>query len=247
VDLDRRTQQFWLWGGVVSIVAFVIGWVGFAQFLPPFSPGHSAAETAAEFGDRRNPIRTGALIMIVGTMLWVPFAAVIAAQTRVRRGRRPVNEWVQIAAAATSTAVILVAMLFWIVACYRPERDPELTQLMVDAGFIFAIMPFIMFVVWNLGVTLAILTDTRESPAYPRWAAYFSVWCAVLYLPGGALAYFHDGPFAWNGLIAFFIPAIAFFVWILVMTYLTFDSIKRADDGAPAGSAASREELAYTD
>lgn len=241
MDLDRRTQQFWLWGGVLSIVAFVIGWVGFCQFLPPWSPGHTSAETAEQFADRRNMIRTGALTMIVGTMLWVPFAAVIASQTRVRKDRRPVNEWVQLAAAATSTAVVLLAMMFWIVACFRPERDPELTQLLVDCGFIMSIMPFIMFVVWNLGLTLAILTDTRESPAYPRWVAYFSVWCAVLYLPGGALAYFQDGLFAWNGLLAFFLPATAFFIWILVMTYMTFGAIRRADDRAPVAVAQTHD------
>jgi hypothetical protein len=227
VDLNRRTQQIWLWGGVFSIVAFTIGWVGLAQFLPPIAPSTPAADVAAEFGHRRNEIRLGALIMIVGTMAWIPFAAVVAAQTRKAKGSRPVDAWIQLGSAVVGTAVIIIAMMFWVLAAFRPERDPELTQTLVDAGFMFSIMPFAIFVLWNLGLTMAILNDTREEPAYPRWAAYFNVWCAVLYLPGGALAFFHNGVFAWNGLLAFYLPALAFFVWILVMSWLANAAIKR--------------------
>lgn len=229
MDLNRRTQQIWLWGGIFSIVAFTIGWVGFAQFLPPLSPSADAADIASEFADRRNPIRIGALIMIVGTMGWVPFAAAVAAQAGKARGSRPVDAWIQVGAAVVGAAVIIIAMMFWVLAAFRPERDPELTQTLSDAGFMFSIMPFAIFVLWNLGLAMAILNDTRPEPAYPRWAAYFSVWCAVLYLPGGALAFFHEGVFALNGLLAFYLPALVFFIWILVMTKLANDAIKRTE------------------
>ena len=44
-------------------------------------------------------------------------------------------------------------------------------------------------------------------------------------VPGGFAYFFRTGPFAWNGLLAFWIAAGAFFVWILVMTRLTLLSI----------------------
>jgi hypothetical protein len=49
----------------------------------------------------------------------------------------------------------------------------------------------------------------------------------VLYVPGACLAFFQHGAFAWNGLLAFYVPVAAFFIWLVVMTVLTLRSINR--------------------
>jgi hypothetical protein len=242
--VNHRAQSLFVWGGVASIVLFVIGWCGLMQFLPPIAPSKSAAEVAQIFDERKTGIRFGAIFMIVGTMLWVPWAAVVAVQTRRSERDFPLLGWTQISAAATSTAVIIVAMICWIVAAFRPTRDPALTQLLVDLGFIMAILPFAMFVVWNVAVALAIFGDRRAEPAYPRWAGYMCLWTAFLYLPGGALAFFQDGPFAWNGALAFFLPAVAFFFWIVAMTVLTMRAIARERGRLPARSPAEQAGVA---
>jgi hypothetical protein len=206
---------------VLSIVAFIIGWVGLMGFLPPLSPSAGAHEIAAIFSERRTGIRFGAIFMIVGTMLWVPWAAVVAAQTRDTERAYPILAYTQVGCAAVGAAVVILGELIWVVAAFRPQRSPELTLLLSDIGFISQIMPFMIFVVWNVALALAIFGDKRSTPAFPRWSAYLSLWLAFLYLPGGCLAFFHDGPFAWNGALAFFLPAVAFFIWICVMTVLT--------------------------
>jgi hypothetical protein len=224
-----KTQRLWVWGGVVSIVFFGVGWVALARFLPPLAPSKSATEIARIFWDRRTGIRFGALFMIVGTMLWVPWAAVVAAQPRRAEGDRPVHAWTQVGSAATAAAVIIMGQIFFIVAAFRPGRDPRLVLLLSDLGFITEILPFAIFVVWNLALALAILADDSDAPAYPRWSAYLCIWLAVLYLPGGALAFFHHGAFDWSGLMAFFIPAAAFFAWIIVMTVLALRALNRRE------------------
>jgi hypothetical protein len=218
-------QRFWVFGGVVSIVLFAVGWVGLMRFLPPLAPSKSAAEIAHVFDVRRTGIRFGALLMMIAAMLWVPWAAVIAAQTRRTERDRPVLAWTQVGSAAVAAAVIIIGEVFWIVAAFRPDRSPQLTLLLSDLGFITEILPFMIFVVWNIALAVAIFADDSRDPAYPRWAGYMCVWLATLYLPGGALAFFHHGAFGWNGLMAFFVPAIAFFGWIIVMTVLAMRAI----------------------
>jgi hypothetical protein len=237
--MNHRAQSLFVWGGVVSIALFAIGWCGLMQFLPPLAPSKSATEVAAIFDERRTGIRFGAIFMIVGTMLWVPWAAVVAVQTRRSERDLPLLGWTQIGAAATSTAVIIVGQICWVVAAFRPTRDPELTQLLVDLGFVMEIMPFAMFVVWNVALALAIFGDRRATPAYPRWAGYMCLWTAFLYLPGGCLAFFQTGPFAWNGALAFFLPAAAFFAWIVIMTVLAMKAIARERTRATAPVAAA--------
>jgi hypothetical protein len=225
--MNYRSQLFWVWGGVLAMVAFTIGWVGLEQFLPLPHPNDSPAQIAHLFSSHKTGIRFGAIFMIMGTMLWVPWAAVVAAQTAKTEGDHPVNAWTQVGSAVVATALVIMGEMIWVVAAFRPERNPDITQALSDIGFISQIMPFMVFVIWNLSLGWSILCDDRPEPAFPRWAAYFCAWTALLYVPGGALAFFHDGPFAWNGALAFYLPAAAFFLWIVVITYLTYLSIRR--------------------
>lgn len=232
--MNRRSQQIWVWGGVGSLVSFLVGWVGCMHFLPVPAPSASAAQIAHMFDAHKTGIRFGAIFMIMGTAVEIPWAAVLAARTRKTERDSPVNAWTQVAACAAAAAIIIVAMLVWVVAAFRPTRAPDITLALSDAGFIIAIMPFMIFVIWNVALAFAIFGDDRPTPAFPRWSAYFSLWCAFLYIPGGALAFFHDGPFAWNGALAFYVPAAAFFIWIIVMTVLALRSIARDGDSRAA-------------
>jgi hypothetical protein len=222
--MNRRIQLLCAWGAPVSIVAFVIGWVAFAGFLPPLAPSHSADEVAQAFLGRRNGIRLGAISMIVGTMFWIPWAAVVAGQ--VRRNR-PALTHTQVGSAVVGTAAVVIAMMIWVVAAFRPDRNPQIIQTLSDLGFVIAIMPFAVFCMWNLALALAIFADDPTAPGYPRWSAYLTLWMALLYVPGGCLAFFQTGPFAWDGALAFYLPAIAFFVWLLIMTVLAIKAINR--------------------
>jgi hypothetical protein len=59
----------------------------------------------------------------------------------------------------------------------------------------------------------------------PRWVGYTSIWVGVLSLPGVVIPFFKSGPFAWNGIFAFWLPAILFG---MMLTVLTLTMIKAA-------------------
>lgn len=244
--MDRRIQRWCAWGAPISIVAFVLGWAALAGFLPPLPPGAGAAGAAGVFAARPDGIRLGAIVMIIGTLFWIPWAAVVAAKAD-RPGRsRPELVHTQVGCAVVGTVLVVVAMLIWVVAAFRPGRSAEIVQTLSDLGFVIAIMPFAVFCVWNLALGLAIFADDRDEPAYPRWAGYLCVWTAVLYLPGGCLAFFHTGPLAWNGIFAFYVPAAAFFAWLIVLTVLTLKAIDRQGPAAPSPAGAPTSPAGLT-
>ena len=78
----------------------------------------------------------------------------------------------------------------------------------------------------NIPAGAAILLDNRSEPLYPRWAAYFSFWCGILFLPGALASFFLSGPFAWNGILAFWLPLVVFFGWYIVMFFVLLKVIK---------------------
>jgi hypothetical protein len=64
--------------------------------------------------------------------------------------------------------------------------------------------------------------------------AYFNIWVGLLFVPGGVSYFFRTGPFAWCGLLAFWVAAGAFFVWLLVMPWVTVKSINESRTAQPA-------------
>ena len=61
---------------------------------------------------------------------------------------------------------------------------------------------------------------------YPRWVGFAAIWSAILFILGALVPFFYSGPFAWNGLIAFWLVAIIFFGCIFVMWWMTVKAIE---------------------
>ena len=72
----------------------------------------------------------------------------------------------------------------------------------------------------------AILTNHSGRPFLPRWVAYMNVWAGLLYFPAALLLFFKRGAFAYNGLLALYVPLAAFLIWIVLMTQQLIRSIK---------------------
>jgi hypothetical protein len=62
----------------------------------------------------------------------------------------------------------------------------------------------------------------------------------LFWLAGGSLCVFvQHGPLAWNGVIAFWLLAIAFFIWMVTMSLTMLRASRRAErDGAELALAA---------
>src|SRR5581483_3345724 len=81
-------------------------------------------------------------------------------------------------------------------------------------------------------VGFAVLGDKSGDPVFPRWVGYYNLWTAFMFLPGALVIFFHTGPFAWNGILAFWVVAVLFGAWFIVMTFVLLQAIKRTNRGA---------------
>ena len=52
--------------------------------------------------------------------------------------------------------------------------------------------------------------------------------------PASLLGFFKSGPFAYNGLLAFWLVAIDFFLWMLVMSAVAFRAVSNDERRATA-------------
>jgi hypothetical protein len=161
-------------------------------------------------------MQIGFALMIFFAYLYAPFFAVLSRQVRRIEGYWGAMSVTQILLSVTFPFGFSLCSVFAVLAAYRPERDPDVTQALNDIfWFIFVglVGPLITQVVI---VALATFIDKREVPSFPRWFGYFNIWYAVLGVPGCAIYLFKTGPLAWNGIFAFWIPLTVFLIWIIV-------------------------------
>ena len=225
--MNTKAQLFCAWCGVGFLVLFSIGWWFIAGYIPPMSPAMSANEVAAFYQENTGLIRLGMVITMFSAALSAPWVAVIAVQIKRIEGEFPALTYALLVAGAVGVVVLVVPPMVWTTAAFRPERDPELIMLLNDFGWLFFVMTFSPFFIQNLVIGLAVFSDKADAPVFPRWVAYFNIWVAILLIPGGLITFFKTGPFAWDGILAFWLPLLVFFGWFLVMFPLLLKAIKQ--------------------
>jgi len=222
--------------GLGCVVLFFVGFWAVAQFIPPPSPLAGAQEVADRFRGDENRIRAGLIMCMFAVALMGPWVAALTVQMRRIEGRNSVLAFTQLALGAILVLEFIYLTMFWQVATFRPDRSPEAVQLLNDMAW----LPFIALVgsvvIQAAVIGIAILGDHSFEPVFPRWAGYFNLWCALMFTPGSVTVFFKDGPLAWNGIIAWYLPLAAFGIWVATNAWLLFQSAGRlgANGAAPA-------------
>ena len=227
--MNARSQIVSAWCGILCPLIF-FGGLYFAGFFPPLPPSLGAEETAAFYQDNTIAIRIGALIMMISSALFIPFTAVLSAQIRRMEHRlTPVLSYTQLAAGALVVILFFLPALFWTIAAFRPDRPAAVTQALNDMAWICLLMPFMLAAAQNLAIAFAILNDKRAEPVFPRWVGFLNIWIALMLAPGGLITFFKLGPFAWNGLLGFWVPVCGFGPWFFVLGYYLIKAARRQE------------------
>lgn len=224
--MNKPINQLCNNGALVFAILLGIGFFFVPGWFPPLNPGLDANAIAAMYEERRLAIRFGMTIAIFSCGFWWTFSAAIAMQMRRMEGRFPILAYLQMATATSTVIIVMFSCYFMLAAAYRPGLQPETIQLMTDLGWLMNIGAYPAGLFQNLAIGLCILSAPAAKAVYPRWLGFANLWIAILYLPGAILPFFHGGPFAWNGVIGFWLVAFFFFNWIFLMWWYTRKAIK---------------------
>jgi hypothetical protein len=233
--LSIRNQLMAAWCVPVAMVLFGLSLVSLAHFVPPPAPTLSAEEVAAFFHEHSVGIRIAMTLLLFSGTLLAPITAVYSVLIRRIEGAPPILTYTQLITGTVALVLFIPPAICWTVAAYRPERAVAEILLLNDLGWFFFIMTVPPGILQVLVLGLAILQDRRRSPLFPRWLGYFNLWAAVLFIPGGVVSLFKTGPFAWNGLIAFWIPVAVFGAWWIIMFVMCLKAIRMPDE-SPASA-----------
>ena len=215
-------EKIGAWSGVIFIILFSIGWWPVAGFLPPPDPTATGEQIAEFYQSNTWGIRAGLLLAAVSCTFYYPWVAAISAQMKRIEGVNPVYTWTQLVGGATGAFIIYLPMLIWVVVSFRTDRDPDALLLMNDFGWLLFTTTLAPFLAQNIAIALAILSDKSAKPVFPRWVGFYNLAVTTLFLPAGLIIFFKAGPFAWDGMLSFWVPLTDFFIWMIVMTYFLF-------------------------
>jgi hypothetical protein len=225
--MAKRIQLACAWAGSVFFVLYLIAFAGFARFIPPPAPSWSADRIAEIFTDHAIQIRVGMVLGLIATTLLIPFFAVISVQIARIERRMPVLALMQFGGAVLLIVFFQLCGMLWATATFRTELDPSTIRMLNDLSWLVFVMVFPGYVLQLSCIAIASFMDRSAQPLWPRWVGYLNLWIALSGGGGGIAVFFKYGPFAWNGLVGFYIPIGAFVIWIVVMTYYMHAGINR--------------------
>ncbi|MGH3958169.1 hypothetical protein [Mycobacterium sp.] len=215
--VSLRGQLICLWLTPVVSVVLLIAFVSFPGFFPPMSPEMTADQVAAFYAHNATMIRFSMITSNLFGIMLIPLFALIVVQMKRMATPNQVLAYCYLTAAVSGATLFALADIFWLVAAFRPERNPQLIMLLNDLAWITFVAPVGMLVVQNLCLALAVYLDARSQPVFPRWVGAFSIATAAAMTPAACAAIFRSGPLAWNGLVSFWLRIGAFALYVVVM------------------------------
>lgn len=222
--MNAGMQKFGASCALVAMVLFFTGLIS-AGFFPTLPPSLTPEQLAEVYTSNQMGILLGGSLIVIAAGFCGPFNAAIFLQLRRMEGARPIGAYSQLASGIANIQFFIFPGLLFVVAAYRPDRDLDSLSALNDLAFIITMLPWTVGAMQSVCIGLAVIKHGTRTTPYPRWVGYFNIWIALGMTASAVVPFFKTGPMAWNGLIGFWIPAVVFGLWMLVMSVMTLRSI----------------------
>jgi hypothetical protein len=242
----KRELWFAWWGTVIFYNFFTVSFFVLSRTQPPANPALDAQGAAQWFDKNHYGILVGFAIMFLVTGMTAPQNALIAYSMR-RMSITPAFGYSYLVLYALSAVPgMLLLCIVLTVGAMRPERDPELQQWLFDLGFLSYVGTMGVFLIGSLVWMVAILIDKNQ--VFPKWFGYLNLCNALTEVVVSPAWIFHNGVFAWNGLIAWWIDMVVFGIYTGVFITLLRNMIRREDFGTgPLPDLSPKSEAEQSD
>lgn len=229
--MNLKSQKVLVWMTLILATVFALAYAFLLDFFPPVKPTLSATEVLSLYTDRNLRFRIGVVLMITSGGFLLPWAVVVWAQMARQEKGVPIWSILQALSCALGSWVFVFPAFIWGVAAFSVERDPALTVLMHEFGWLLFISPTTYLPFQFIPVAVVSLTAKNDdtNSAFPRWLGWLGI-CSMLGTELGSFAQvFKSGPFAWNGLFPFYLPLALYSALLGAMAFTLLRAIKRQE------------------
>ena len=219
----RHNPKLELWLAWYTIVVFynVFGIVFFVvtRTQPPPKAWWGLPRIVEWFAENRLGLLTGfGTIFFMGAFATASTALIVYSIRRMSVS--PAFAWsYRLLYSLAAVPGMLLTCIALVAGAMRLDRDPRLLGLLYDMGFLSFSGTMGIFLVGSVVWAVAILLD--RNGVLPKWFGYFNICNALTEVVVATCCIVKEGPFAWNGVIAFYINMVVFGIYTGVfITYL---------------------------
>jgi hypothetical protein len=214
------------WSLPIFYTLFGLIFVYLGKLMPPPAPGWSQAEIVRFIRDNTHHMQIAWVLLTLSLGFASLSSGLIIVQMKRMQGVSPVFAYAYMTALAVAALPgCLFCGLMFSIAAFREDRAPHLIALLYDMGLLSFVGSLGCFVTQYFVFALAIFLDRGK--VFPKWLAYMSIWGAVTEFVAAPIWIFKSGPYAWDGLISFYLGTIIFVVWEFCLVVCLYKENKR--------------------
>lgn len=219
----KLDQLICFWSVPVFYCLFGLVFVPLSWMMPPRSPASSIEDIVAFMQSPNLLIACTILTLAIG------LSAVGNAVYMSQMARMSVSPAFRFAFMAGSMTGAIVGCLFPMfcfgLGAFRPGYDPEIMAMLYDFGYLSFIGCLGCFCLnWSM-LGLSILLDKNN--ILPKWLGYYMVWQYVTELFASTVWVAKTGPFAWDGLLAFWFNMVIYVPWQFIVYVCIYKAITK--------------------
>jgi len=234
------SQKVALWCNWIFVALTLVGWLGIAHFFAPAPANLGLDGTKVWFSEtHRWGTILGCTIFYIAAGLLTPGSIQFGLMLAKIEGRRPVFSITTAVCGIFISLIVFFNCCAWIVAAYRPETGADVIQSWYDWAWFAFLLGWIYLAIEMVATGVVELMDDRAQPMIPRWLTWFTFFGALGLLGAAGPAFFKSGPFAYHGLLAFYLPVVIWGIYIALTTWFMLKELKR--EAASTGLGADPE------
>jgi hypothetical protein len=227
---DPKLELRLAWWALVGFYQlFGIVFVLMTRVMPPPKPWWSEARVVQWFTDNHTGLLLGfGIIFLISGLTAAQNALIGYSMRRMSVSRAFAYSYIAIYSLATIPGLLLCAIML-VVGAMRPDRDPALISWLYDTAMLTFNGTMGVFLVGTVVWMIAILLDRNR--VFPRWFGYMQLCNAITELVISPAWIIKRGPFAWNGMVTFWIDTMVFVAYTAAFIILLRRMIDREDFG----------------
>ena len=219
----KLDQWICYWSIPFFYTLFGLIFVLLARIMPPQSPTASVQDMGAYM--RAPALRWGIALLALTLGLASMASGVIVVQMRRMVGVSAALPYAYLAVLAVAGVPgCLFPGFVFALGGFRPEYHPEIQVLLYDLGFLSFVGSLGCFIVQYLVFAIAIFLD--RAAIYPKWLGYLTIWALVTEVVAVPVWITRTGPFAWDGLLSFYLGTLLFVAWEFLMCVCLYRAIR---------------------
>lgn len=223
------------WCGPGFLITFVFFWGILGHNIPNPSPALTPEALSARYAENLGSIRAGFILSLISVVLYLPWTSLLTSQMARIEGRFPTMAYLQLLGGGLTVMVVSFSAFFWVAAAFRPDQAPETTRMLTDLGWLCIDLQYACTTLQMIAAALVGLSDRRPQILFPRWVCYLTIWCGLSFIPASLTGVVKTGPFAWDGLLSYYIPYACWLGWFGIASFYMIKEVKRrAEHGEQA-------------